>query len=47
MTEYILRVRLPNGSFTEVSIRARSPGYAKQLAEAQYGAGSFMGFIKT
>lgn len=47
MSEYIVRVRLPNGGFTEVSIRARSPGYARQLAESQYGAGSFLGFIKT
>lgn len=47
MSDYVLRVRLPNGSFTEVTIRARSPGFARQIAESQYGPGSFLGFIKT
>lgn len=45
MNNYRVRVRLPNGSFVDIDIQAQSPGYARQIAEAQYGAGSFRGFV--
>lgn len=45
MDTYNIRVRLPQGGFVEVQIRAISPTYARQIAEAQYGAGSFCGFV--
>ncbi len=45
MNTYTLRVRLPNGMITEVQISAISGGVARQIAEAQYGSGSFLGFL--
>lgn len=45
MKEYIVRVRIQNGSFTEIAIRANSVGNAISIAESQYGSGSYMGII--
>ena len=39
MNTYEVRVRLPRGGFTSVHITAESQYHARQLAEAQYGAG--------
>jgi hypothetical protein len=43
MTNYTVRVRLANGSYVDVRIQAESPTYARQIAEAQYGAGAVCG----
>ena len=45
MNTYIVRVRLPNGSFTDISIQAISNGYARQIAEAQFGQGNFIAIV--
>jgi hypothetical protein len=45
MNTYEVRVRLPRGSFTTVLIQADCQYTARQLAEAQYGAGSVMGVL--
>ena len=45
MHTYILRVRLNNGSFTEMPFTAYSAGLAIQICESQFGAGSFLGVI--
>lgn len=45
MSSYKMRVRLPNGMITEVEHRAISGAVARQMVEAQYGAGSFLGFL--
>lgn len=45
MQTYSVRVRLPNGSFFTATVQAISAGMAKQQIEAQYGPGSFMGFL--
>jgi hypothetical protein len=45
MMEYILRIRLHNGSFADLPFRALSFGIAVQIAESQFGRGSFMGCI--
>lgn len=46
MYEYIIRVRLKNGSFTDMPFRAISVGFAIQIVESQFGSGSFLGVIK-
>jgi hypothetical protein len=46
MYEYILRVRLQNGSFTEMPFRAISLGFAIQIAESQFGKGNYLGVIR-
>jgi hypothetical protein len=45
MTTYTVRVRLPNGGFTDIQIQAISPGYAKQIAEGQFGSGNFVAIV--
>ena len=45
MEVYRVRVALPQGGFVDVEIRAQSPHYARQIAESQYGLGSFRGFV--
>ena len=45
MKEYIVRVRLQNGSFTDIPVRTISVGYAISIVESQYGKGSYMGII--
>jgi hypothetical protein len=45
MLDYILRIRLKNGSFADLPFRAPSFGVAVQIAESQYGAGCFMGCL--
>lgn len=42
---YIYRIRIPNGGFVDMSFPGNSPGQAKMVAEAQYGAGNVMGYI--
>jgi hypothetical protein len=42
---YTVRVRLPNGGFTDVQISAISSGYARQIAEAQYGSANFIAIV--
>ena len=42
-----MRVRLINGSFTEVPIHAKSPGMAIAILESQFGPGTYMGTIDT
>lgn len=43
--QYRIRVRLPNGSSTVVTVEAISTGIAKQIVEAQYGPGTFLGIL--
>jgi hypothetical protein len=45
MNTYTVRVRLPNGSWTDIQIQAISSGYARQIAEGQYGAGNFIAIV--
>jgi hypothetical protein len=45
MNTYTIRVRLPNGSFTDIQIQAISPGYAKQIAEGQFGPSNFIAIV--
>jgi hypothetical protein len=45
MKNYVLRVRLNNGSFTDMSFQAISLGIAINIAESQFGNGSFLGMI--
>jgi hypothetical protein len=45
MKNYILRVKLNNGTFTDMSFRAISLGIAINIAESQFGKGSFLGCI--
>lgn len=40
-----IRVRLPSGAITTVAIVAESFAIAKQMVEAQYGPGSFRGYV--
>ena len=46
MKNYVLRVRLNNGSFTDMSFQAISLGIAINIAESQFGKGSFLGCIR-
>ena len=45
MYEFILRVRLINGSFADMPFRAISLGMAINIVESQFGKGSFLGCI--
>jgi hypothetical protein len=47
MIQYLMRVRLINGSFTEVPIHAKSPEMAIAILESQFGPGTYMGTIDT
>ena len=40
-----MRVRLQNGHFTEITVRAISMGVAVNMIESQYGTGSFLGCL--
>lgn len=40
-----MRVRLPSGAITTVAVIAESFAVAKQMIEAQYGPGSFRGYV--
>jgi hypothetical protein len=42
---YIYRVRIQGGGFVDVAFPGNSPGQAKMVAEAQYGAGNVLGYI--
>jgi hypothetical protein len=42
--DYVIRVRC-GGGFVDIPIRAVSSGVARNMVEAQYGSGSFMGVI--
>jgi hypothetical protein len=37
MKSYKVRIRLPNGNFTDVTVQAANASLAKMVAEAQYG----------
>ena len=45
MKNYVLRIRLSNGSFSDMSFTAISLPYAINIAESQFGAGTFLGCI--
>ena len=45
MKEFIVRVRLQNGSFTDIPVRAIAIGIAINMVESQYGKGTYMGTI--
>jgi hypothetical protein len=45
MNTYTVRVRLPNGGFTDIQVQAISPGFAKQIAEGQFGSGNFVAIV--
>jgi len=45
MNTYTVRVRLPNGGFTDIQIQAISSGYARQIAEGQFGASNFIAIV--
>ena len=45
MKNYVLRIRLNNGSFSDMSFQAISLGYAINIAESQFGKGSYLGMI--
>lgn len=47
MFQFIMRVRLINGSFAEVPIHAISSGMAITILESQFGPGTYMGTIDT
>lgn len=42
---YIYRVRLQTGGWVEMAFPGRSPGQAKMVAEAQFGAHNVIGYI--
>ena len=42
MIQYLMRVRLLNGSFTEVPIHAKSPEMAIAILESKFGLGTCM-----
>jgi hypothetical protein len=46
MKNYIIRVRLHNGTFADLPFTAISVGQAIAIIESQYGAGAFLGVIK-
>jgi hypothetical protein len=45
MNTYIVRVRLPNGSWTDVHMHADNQGQVKQLAEGMYGHGNVIAVV--
>ncbi len=45
MNTYIVRVRLPNGGWTDVHLHADNQAFAKRLAEAQYGVANVIAVI--
>jgi hypothetical protein len=45
MTEYTIRVRLPNGVITETVVTAISSGVATEQIKAMYGPDSFCGIL--
>jgi hypothetical protein len=45
MNTYTVRVRLPNGGFTDIQVQAISPGFARQIAEGQFGTGNFIAIV--
>jgi hypothetical protein len=45
MKNYVLRVKLNNGTFTDMSFSANSLGIAINICESQFGKGSFLGMI--
>ena len=46
MKQYIVRVRLNNGSFTEMAFTAMSSGLVQTMVESQFGSGSFLGVLQ-
>ena len=47
MTEYTIRIRLPNGTITETVVTAISSGIAVEQVRALYGSDSFCGILNT
>jgi hypothetical protein len=47
LSQFDIRVRLPNGTVTTVRLQAISPGIAIEQVRAQYGANSFMGILES
>lgn len=45
MYEYEIRVRIGQGGFTDIKIRANDARAAQQLIEGSYGQNSYMGLI--
>ena len=45
MKMWIYRVRLPNGSFMDMSFPGLAPAIARSVAEAQYGSSNVLGYI--
>lgn len=46
MTEYTIRIRLPNGMITETVVTAISSGIATEQVKAMYGPDSFCGILE-
>jgi hypothetical protein len=46
MKEYLVRVKLNNGSFTDMPFRAISVGQVRSIVETQFGSGAFLGVIR-
>lgn len=45
MNTYVVRVRLPNGGWTDVHLNADNQSQAKQLAEGMYGSSNFIAVV--
>jgi hypothetical protein len=45
MKQYIVRVKLNNGTFSDMSFNAISVGQVINIVESQFGSGSFLGVI--
>jgi hypothetical protein len=45
--EYVVRVKLSNGTFADLPFQAISPGQVIAIVETLYGKGSFLGIIKS
>jgi hypothetical protein len=45
MKQYIVRVKLNNGTFTDMSFNALSVGQVISIVESQFGSGTFLGVI--
>jgi LEA14-like dessication related protein len=45
MKDFVVRVRIQNGSFVDIPVRTISVGYAINMVESQYGKGSYLGIV--
>lgn len=46
MKRYVARVKLHNGTFSDMSFTAESVGILINIIESQFGSGSFLGVIQ-